>query len=101
MCEIFLGWNVFVCLYTFRSKNQISIGNCRCKCGSCQRLKLSRRIRVRLLFHPVCLIPWVLQMAWYQYKQDISAQSCFSTDWMIYKENYYDGSFVFLSGITE
>ena len=25
-------------LDAFRSKDQISIGNCRCKCGSCQRL---------------------------------------------------------------
>ena len=38
MCEIFLGWNVFVRLYAFRSKDQISIGNCGCKYGSCQRL---------------------------------------------------------------
>ena len=38
MCGIFLGWNVFVRLYAFRSKDQISIGNCRCKCGSSQRL---------------------------------------------------------------
>ena len=34
----FLSWNVFVLLYTFRSKDQISIGNGRCKYGSCQRL---------------------------------------------------------------
>ena len=38
MCEIFLRCNVFVPLYAFRSKDQISIGNCRCKCGSCQGL---------------------------------------------------------------
>lgn len=37
-CEIFLRWNVFVRLCAFRSKDQLSIGNCRCKCGSCQRL---------------------------------------------------------------
>ena len=38
MCEIFLHWNVFVRLYAFKLKDHISIGNCRCKCGSCQSL---------------------------------------------------------------
>ena len=59
-------------------------------------------------FHVICLNRWVLWTAWYQCKkdvsdrfQDISAQNSFSSDWMIYKENYHDGSFVFLSRITE
>ena len=38
MCEIYLRWNVFVRLYAFRLKDHISIGNCTCKCGSCQSL---------------------------------------------------------------
>ena len=42
MCEMFLGWNVFLFSYGFvqmhGSKVKISIGNSRCECGSCQRL---------------------------------------------------------------
>ena len=38
MCEIFLIRNVFVGLYAIRSNDQISIGNCRWKCGNCPRL---------------------------------------------------------------
>ena len=45
---IFLGWNVFVPLYTCRSKDQISIEHSRCMCGSFQT-KSSCRARLRLL----------------------------------------------------
>ena len=98
MYEIFLRLNVFVCSYASRSKDKISIGNCRCKCGSCQRLnrvvecvccaeidcvvaKNNEAVEAEGLaeppvcitqhpgFHAVCLNRWVLQTAWYQYKQ--------------------------------
>ena len=81
-----------------RSKGKISIGNCRCECGSCQRLnrvvecvccaeidcvvaKNNEAVEAEGLaeppvcvtqhpgFHAVCLNRWVLQTAWYQYKQ--------------------------------
>ena len=35
-------------LYAFRSKDQISIGNCRCKSGSCQGL--NRAVELECLF---------------------------------------------------
>ena len=81
-----------------RSKGKISIGNSRCECGSCQRLnrvvecvccaeidcvvaKNNEAVEAEGLaepsvcitqhpgFHAVCLNRWVLQTAWYQYKQ--------------------------------
>ena len=48
MCEIFLGWNVFVRLCAFRSKDQISIGNCKCKVWKLSETKSSCRARVFL-----------------------------------------------------
>ena len=80
------------------SKGKISIGNSRCECGSCQRLnrvvecvccaeidcvlaKNNEAVEAEGLaeppvcvtqhpgFHAVCLNHWVLQTAWYQYKQ--------------------------------
>ena len=93
MCEIFLRWNVFVRLYAFKLKDHISIGNCRCKCGSCQilnrvvelegvclpKLTVSKNneaveaaeglaepplcITQHPGFHAVCLNHWVLQTA--------------------------------------
>lgn len=97
MCEIILGWNVFVLSYAWPWA-KMSIGNCRCKCGSCQRLnrvveciccaeidcvvaKNNDAVEAEGLaeppicitqhpgFHTVCLNRWVLQTAWYQYKQ--------------------------------
>ena len=56
MCEIFLGWNVFVRLYAFRSKDQISIGNCRCKYGSCQRLNRVVELECFCFAEIVCVV---------------------------------------------
>ena len=87
-----------VCVHMYRSKDKISIGNCRCKCESCPRLnrvvecvccteidcvvaKNNEAVEAEGLaeppvctthhpgFHAVCLNRWVLQTAWYQYKQ--------------------------------
>ena len=56
MCEIFLRWNVFVRLYAFKLKDHISIGNCRCKCGSCQ--SLNRVVELEGVCLPKFSVPW-------------------------------------------
>lgn len=95
------GLKLCVCVFIYirlRSWGKISIGNCRCECGSCQRLnrvvecvccaeidcvvaKNNEAVEAEGLaeppicitqhpgFHAVCLNHWVLQTAWYQYKQ--------------------------------
>ena len=56
MCEIFLRWNVFVRLYAFKLKDQISIGNCRCKCGICQ--SLNRVVELEGVCLPKLTVSW-------------------------------------------
>ena len=56
MCEIFVGWNVFVRLYAFRSNDHISIGNCRCKSGSCQRLNRAVELKCFCVAEIDCVV---------------------------------------------
>ena len=56
MCEIFLRWNVFVRLYAFKLKDHVSIGNCRCKCGSCQ--SLNRVVELEGVCLPKLTVSW-------------------------------------------